>query len=47
MLCAYLWTELQVLGKRIDEKRSSSLRGPRGNQWLYPDVVGLEDLGAQ
>ena len=47
VLCAYLWTELQVLGKRIDEKRSSNLRGPRGNQWLYPDVVGLEDLGAQ
>lgn len=47
VLCAYLWTELQVLGKRIDEKRSSNQRGPRGNQWLYPDVVGLEDLGAQ
>jgi len=47
VLCTYLWTELQVLGKRIDEKRSSNLRGPRGNQWLYPDVVGLEDLGTQ
>jgi len=47
VVCTYLWTELQVLGKRIDEKRSSNLRGPRGNQWLYPDVVGLEDLGAQ
>lgn len=35
------------LGKRIDEKRSSNLRGPRGNQWLYPDVVSLEDLGTQ
>jgi len=46
VLCDYLWTELQVLGKRIDEKRSSNLRGPRGNQWLHPDVVGLEDLGA-
>jgi hypothetical protein len=29
---------------RIDEKRSSNRKGPQGNMWLYPDVVGMEDL---
>lgn len=47
MLSAYLWAEFGVYAKRIDEKRSSNKRGPNGNRWLYPDVVGMEDLGAE
>lgn len=47
MLSQYLWEEFQVFSKRIDEKKSSNKRGPNGNRWLYPDVVGMEDLGAE
>ncbi|MDM4772184.1 COG2958 family protein [Solimonas sp. SE-A11] len=47
LLSLYLWEELGVYSKRIDEKRSSNKRGPNGNRWLYPDVVGMEDLGAE
>ena len=46
VLSEYLWSELSVYSKRIDEKRSSNRRGPKGNKWLYPDVVGMEDLTA-
>jgi hypothetical protein len=46
LLSQYLWKEFKVYSKRIDEKRSSNKRGPNGNRWLYPDVVGMEDLGA-
>lgn len=46
MLSAYLWEEFGVYSRRIDEKRSANKRGPNGNRWLYPDVVGMEDLGA-
>jgi hypothetical protein len=44
ILSEFLWTDLGILSKRIDEKRSHNSFGPRGNRWLYPDVVGLEDL---
>ncbi|MCL9826605.1 COG2958 family protein [Ralstonia solanacearum] len=47
LLSQYLWEEFGVFSKRIDEKRSSNKRGPNGNRWLYPDVVGMEDLGAE
>lgn len=47
LLSMYLWEEFGVYSKRIDEKRSSNKRGPNGNRWLYPDVVGMEDLGAE
>lgn len=47
LLSAYLWEEFAVYSKRVDEKRSSNKRGPNGNRWLYPDVVGMEDLGAE
>lgn len=47
LLSIYLWEEFGVYSKRIDEKRSSNKRGPNGNRWLYPDVVGMEDLGAE
>jgi hypothetical protein len=45
LLSSYLWAEFGVYSKRIDEKRSSNKRGPNGNRWLYPDLVGMEDLG--
>lgn len=46
LISLYLWEEFGVYSKRVDEKRSSNKRGPNGNRWLYPDVVGMEDLGA-
>lgn len=46
LLSQYLWEEFGVFSKRIDEKRSSNKRGPNGNRWLYPDMVGMQDLGA-
>ena len=46
-LSLYLWEEFGVFSKRIDEKRSSNKRGPNGNRWLYPDMVGMEDLGVE
>ncbi len=46
LLSEYLWSELRVYSRRIDEKRSSNKQGPKGNKWLYPDVVGMEDLTA-
>ena len=47
LLSQFLWEEFGVYSKRVDEKRSSNKRGPNGNRWLYPDVVGMEDLGAE
>lgn len=47
LLYQYLWEEFGVYSKRVDEKRSSNKRGPNGNRWLYPDVVGMEDLGKE
>lgn len=47
MLSDFLWSELGVYSKRIDEKCSKNNRGPGGNKWLYPDVVGMEDLSAE
>lgn len=47
LLSLYLWEEFGVYSKRVDEKRSSNKRGPNGNRWLYPDLVGMEDLGAE
>lgn len=47
LLCTYLHTEFHIFPKRIDEKRSSNKQGPNGNKWLYPDIVGMEDLSAE
>lgn len=44
LLSLFLASEFNVLSRRVDEKRSSNARGPQGNQWLYPDLVGMEDL---
>ena len=42
----YLWSELRIYSKHIDEKKSSNKQGPKGNKWLYPDLVGMENLTA-
>lgn len=47
VLSQYLWEEFGLYSKRINEKRSSNKRGPNGNRWLYPDVVGMEDLSEE
>ncbi|WP_226642747.1 COG2958 family protein [Microbulbifer variabilis] len=44
LLSEYLYAELNLYSKRIDERRSSNNKGPNGNRWLYPDIVALEDL---
>jgi hypothetical protein len=44
ILSEFLWAEYGIYSKRIDEKRSSNTRGTNGNKWLYPDLVGMEDL---
>ena len=41
------WSDLTVLSKRIDDKKSSNKQGPSGNRWLFPDLVGMEDLTAE
>lgn len=47
LLSAYLWDEFRIYSKRVDEKKSSNNRGPKGNEWLYPDLVALEDLASE
>jgi hypothetical protein len=47
LLCTYLNTEFHIFPKRIDEKKSSNKQGPNGNKWLYPDIVGMEDLSSK
>jgi hypothetical protein len=44
LLIEYLEAEHGVHGYRIDEKRSSNGYGSGGNKWLFPDVVGMENL---
>lgn len=44
ILSVFLASEHGVYSKRIDERRSRNQRGRGGNKWLYPDVVGMEDL---
>lgn len=46
ILSEFLGSELNLYSKRIDEKRSKNKRGQNGNRWLYPDLVGLENLSA-
>ena len=46
LLSEYLWRELHIYLRRIDERRSSNRQGPGGNKWLYPDLAGMEDLTA-
>lgn len=44
VLVEFIRGEQNVHGYRIDEKRSSNTRGLGGNKWLFPDVVGIENL---
>ena len=44
ILSEFLWSEFELYSKRIDEKRSKNTKGAGGNKWLYPDLVGMEDL---
>ena len=44
LLSNYLWNEYKIYPLRIDEKKSSNTKGPKGNSWLYPDLVGMENL---
>lgn len=44
LLMQYLATEQQVYSMRIDEKRSSNKGVSGSNEWLHPDLVGIEDL---
>lgn len=46
ILQTYLEQDLGVFSMRIDEKRSSNRRGSGGNRWLYPDLVGIENIAA-
>lgn len=41
-LAEYVALDKSVRTLRIDEGRSSNLRGRNGNKWLHPDLVGLE-----
>lgn len=44
ILGSFLKSELNIYSRRIDEKKSKNNRGPKGNIWLHPDVVGIELL---
>jgi uncharacterized protein len=44
LMGSWLQAEQGLYTMRIDEKRSSNQRGPNGNRWLYPDLVGMENL---
>jgi len=46
ILAKYLFAEHSVVACRIDEKRSSNKSGSGANEWLHPDLVGLEDLSS-
>jgi hypothetical protein len=37
-------SKLSVHSKRIDEKKAINNKGRDGNKWLFPDLVGMEDL---
>ncbi len=44
ILIEYLATEHHLYSLRIDEKKSSNMRGQNGNQWLHPDIVSMQAL---
>lgn len=44
ILSEFLLSEHGIYSMRIDEKRSRNSHGLGGNRWLYPDLVGLENL---
>lgn len=44
MLIEFMFSDQGIHGHRIDERKSSNSRGSGGNKWLFPDVVGIENL---
>jgi len=44
ILSKFLWSELEIYSKHIDEERSHNYRGAGDSKWLYPDLVGMENL---
>lgn len=44
LLVEYLGIEHGLYSKRVDDKKASNRSGPRGNHWLFPDLVSMEDL---
>lgn len=44
LLIEFLESEYGLKGHRIDERKSSNAYGSGGNKWLFPDVVGMENL---
>ena len=46
-LSEFLRTEFSLYSKHINEKHSSNKRGPKGNMWLYPDVIAMENLSRE
>jgi len=46
LLSRFLADDQAVFSLRIDERKSSNRKGPQGNKWLYPDLVGMEDITA-
>lgn len=47
LLSKFLWSEFEVYSKRINEKHSRNKYGSGGNKWLYPDLVGIQDLSRE
>jgi hypothetical protein len=47
MLVEFLRGDLSVYSKRIDEKRARNSHGTGGNHWLFPDLIGFEDLSRE
>lgn len=46
LLGQFLRDEFSIQSMRIDERRAKNSRGRGGNMWLFPDIVAIEDLGA-
>lgn len=44
ILGSVVFNEMRCYSMRIDERAGSNNNGPRGNHWLYPDIVGMIPL---
>jgi len=40
----FIFSEFGCYSMRLDELKSRNTRGPKGNMWLFPDIVGMVDL---
>lgn len=47
LVSGFLWSELKLYSRRIDEKRGRNTSGGGANKWLFPDIVGVEDLSKE